>query len=850
MNRPLIIKILLLTCLVHVLPVFAGTDTKPVGDKTDVTPAAQNQFAPIIINGRALTGPFSSALRRAGGTYVHITAVARGLGDLVSIDPVTRTVSVRRQTGSTGVLDARLGQIRENGSVILSVSDTSSIIFTPDPEEFLLSLELAAAIFDVAIRYDGQKNAVLITRGLVQTASGQSSSTRRPFELYQLNYDYNLTGYASATAQNLVLSGGGRLADGRFNFMSTTTSSSFRQISLRNITFNFERQNGQRFTAGDFGAAQKMQFLSAYIRGGEASVSVGGGVMIAAFAGRSASGTIWPNPLDQIELQPAILVRNRYGNDTNIFGAYATRTFSSNGSKANQLSLLAGAMRFGGPDRSGELASTTMIYDGRRFRFQGDFGVGSFKGAAADNSHINGIGTAADLAGTFQLTENLAIQARYVHIGQNFLSPQHGLRDPVDLKAAGVTWSPVKWLSTSFNASTSNRPGRLAQQDSSVNGAISITPGGTAPRFYISHTQSSSTQVKDGAFTLFNASKDFSRWRMFVNAMRIKSIGPASINSQLGMSFRVNDSNSFEISQGVGSKRSYNGQFDWRTSNLFHQRLSFSAGGGYNYTASSKFSSFERLTASVVLPRQTSLQVSYIQTNAGPTLLVSVRGTLFRKREAAAFLNASASDINSFAKVSGRVYQDTNLNGKYDAGVDQPQADVKVRVDGNRYVVSDANGMFQFESITAGDHKVYLDLLSVRADLTLLDNPTKESALQAGRDSTIDFRLVRTGRVRGRVWLDLNENGKFDDGETPLADVRVVTGSGRDTLTDADGYFVIGDLAPGEHVILIDEKTLPQKTKSGFSPRSVQVFPGRETGDLDLSVIMIPAEVKRFGSHP
>ena len=358
----------------------------------------------------------------------------------------------------------------------------------------------------------------------------------------------------------------------------------------------------------------------------------------------------------------------------------------------------------------------------------------------------------------------------------------------------------------------------------------------------------SSKEITAGAFTLLTASKEFSRFRLFLNATRVKTLGPVSYNTQIGANFRINDGNAFEISQGIGSHRSYNGQFDWRASNLLGHRLSFSAGGGYNYSPSSKVAAYERLTSSLSLPGQTSLQVSYLNTPTGPTLLVSVRGTLFRKREAAGFLNAAASEVNSFAKLEGRVYQDVNLDGRFDPSVDKPQADVKVRVDGNRYVVSDANGIVQFDSVMAGDHRIYLDLLSVRADLTLLDGDARTATLLAGTDSKVDFRLVRTGRISGRVWLDTNENGKFDEGEKPLADVRVVTASGRDTLTDADGRFVIGDLAPGEHVILIDEKTIPEKTKSGFSPLTMQVYPGRETGDVDLPVIMIPVEVKRFGS--
>jgi hypothetical protein len=110
----------------------------------------------------------------------------------------------------------------------------------------------------------------------------------------------------------------------------------------------------------------------------------------------------------------------------------------------------------------------------------------------------------------------------------------------------------------------------------------------------------------------------------------------------------------------------------------------------------------------------------------------------------------------------------------------------------------------------------------------------------------VDFRLVRAGRISGTVWLDLNENGRLDEGEQPLADVRVVTGSGRDTLTDANGNFVLGDLPPGEHVVLVDEKTLPDQTKSVRGSLSVKVLVGGETGDVVFPVTGLPPEVKRF----
>jgi len=73
-----------------------------------------------------------------------------------------------------------------------------------------------------------------------------------------------------------------------------------------------------------------------------------------------------------------------------------------------------------------------------------------------------------------------------------------------------------------------------------------------------------------------------------------------------------------------------------------------------------------------------------------------------------------------------------------------------------------------------------------------------------------------------------------------------MTASGRDTLTDADGVFTIGDLKPGEHVILLDEKTLPEKSRAPSEPTAVYTLAGRQTGDVNIAVVAVAATVKRF----
>ena len=229
MNRSFLCKLSVFACLlaVHI------TWVRAAGHAEDVPRPEQTQFVAIVVNGRTLTGPNSSANRRDGHIFLPVMSVARALGDAINVDIAARSISVRRQTGVASDFDARLGRVRENGSVILTVTGSNEIIFTPTTEELLLPVEIASAIFGVSIRYDDAANSVIVNRGQAATQQTQSQPNQRFADLYQLDYEYNLNSYASSASQNLVLNAAGRLADGRFSFSSNSMSTAFRQVPAK-----------------------------------------------------------------------------------------------------------------------------------------------------------------------------------------------------------------------------------------------------------------------------------------------------------------------------------------------------------------------------------------------------------------------------------------------------------------------------------------------------------------------------------------------------------------------------------------------------------------------------------------
>ena len=796
----------------------------------------------IIVNERALVGPNSAAQLRGGRLFLPVATIAQALGDTLSSDASQRVVTTRRQDGTTAVFNAQLNEVRENGAVILTVSGTADLVFPPTANELMLPAEIVAALLDVIVRRD-ENQAIIISRKGMQAETIRTGGKHSPFEIFQLEYDYNFSDYTTASDHSLVLRGTGRVGDARLSFIansSTGTPYNWTRTRLGG-TVRLDRPNGQSFVGGEFGTGTDLEFMSAAVRGGLVQLPFNR-VRLDFFGGQTTSGVseILP-PGSKSQTNPFSALPANY--DTKIFGAMVTT--ATHAQRQSDFTFSGGGMHFDRSNRRGDTVAGGLKYMSGLNRLEADFAVGQFSGINRDGTKTNGSDMAISLTGSYQLTEQLVMQGRYAYVGPAFLSPQSGLHEPTNMTAAGVSWQPRKWMTAAVNASTATTPGRLGQFSRYITATVSLAPDNAMPSLFISHTQSGTTQLKNSAFTLITATKKFNRWLMFVNGSRVKTFGDAVLNVQAGGNVRVNEWNTLEVSQAVGSHGLLNGMAMWQMSNLFGNRLGFSAGLGYTKSETAGFHTTQQLSGSLKLPRSSTLQISYLRTQTGTTALLSLHGLFFSSKRAERAINGPLADLGSYASVYGRVYQDVNLNGRFDPGIDQPQANARVRVDGNRYVVSDDNGLFRVDSVVRGEHSVYLDLLSVRADLTLLDDTQQQITIESNRDVLVDFRVVRTGRISGLVWFDANENGRLDENEQPLADVRVVTGSGRDTLTDGKGYFIIGDLPPGEHILLLDEKTIPEQTKSALGSQTIKVTAGNETS-TSFAVTTVPAQVKKF----
>ena len=838
----------------------------------------QREGLQISVEGAALTGPFSLPQQRGERLLLPVAAIARALGDAVQVDAAARSVRVQRQTGVKADFDAALGVVRENGATVLVLSATTDIDFPPQAEAMMLPVEITSALLGVSIHVDTAARTVRVRRGQALDAPVTSAKWDDVAEIFNADYDYNLDQYPTGFNQNLTLRADGRLFDGRFYASAGVSGATGRGLaSLNTGTFTFERPNGQRLMAGDIGVANDLVFMSSLVRGVWAQTPAGP-ARLSAFVGRAPGGLFAFKPLDNPlpETTPTPDDRatrpQRQTFDTTVAGAYATFGGSAaNPYQAGALQLSTGALWFDGPSRRGQMLTGGLRSSSARYALRGDFAVGTFAGLQSEGVEADGAGAAADVSGSFNLRDNLSVQGHYTFNSRNFMAAQAGAASAANLRSLGLTWSPRRWLTASVTDTSSSRPNRRDSEERFTTATFNLTPSRYLTSLFVSHTEYRTALAGGGSYTLLNATKSFDRWSLFANASRIKNSGGNYQHAQFGARLRLRESDSLQISQTVGGNGTLAGTVDWLTPSLLAKRVSLGAGLGYSRSASSPLIVYERLNASVSLPFRQTLQVSYGHLQTGSQLLVSLRGPLFFTRRGHAEADPSAAALKRYGSVSGRVYQDLNFNGRYDAEVDQPQANVRVRVDGNLSVTTDKTGAYRIDNAQAGDHTVALDLLSVRADLTILGEESRAVILNGGFNTVVDFRTARTGRVTGAVWLDANGNGLQDADERALADVRVVTSTGRDTLTDESGQFTIADLAPGLHVLVVDIKTLPDDTvvralianasqppdarradakDAAQTPAAaslqVTVVAGAETGQIRFAVSPKPPERKQF----
>ena len=188
--------------------------------------------------------------------------------------------------------------------------------------------------------------------------------------------------------------------------------------------------------------------------------------------------------------------------------------------------------------------------------------------------------------------------------------------------------------------------------------------------------------------------------------------------------------------------------------------------------------------------------------------------------------------VTGGCNISIVAFEDTNGNGgrtnsePFLRGV---TAELLYEYDGKTYVVtkttSDKKGNLSIWDVSPGTYRLRVTLPNnyvigprgdkntswyncINADKTPGKGYSNTFTLQVGHSMSMGIGAVKTGSVKGKIWLDANSNGKMDASEKGLSGVSLTVSSvafqfTRTVQADASGNYSITGLQPGNYKLTV-----------------------------------------------
>jgi hypothetical protein len=798
--------------------------------------------------------------------FLPLVPIAEALGVEISIVPDSREVRARRQNGTEITYDGRTGQIRHGYVLVGQVKNPGQIQFAGSSEDFLFPLSGVVALLGVDIEEDPQHGVLRLDSGR-GSAAGQSA-TAPALSLTSLNYNYGLTTNMEDYSQSINLFGEGlaRISRLKGNVMFSRYPGQS-ALNFNQGTLYMALPKAREFVLGDQGAYSGIGALSATVRGLGMARPVRG-YQFNAYGGKSASATFG-------SLGGSFA---RY--DTEIAGFYLRKK-----TKIQELSL--GGHHFSGPDRQGTAIGFSFGRLTGKNQLKSQILAGLFSGLSSRSifpgSELNpaggtpGPGTGTTLVGTgydsdvspqpgqpitparvdgpaFGITLNdtfnpfrqLSVSGQLEYYGRNFLTPRQDSRYSAQSNGAlSLIFRPTRY--TSFTAGINKREYLLGARDNLSGrnfGALATLPGRHSIQFgfFRSEQVGSTSSPEKSALTQFSLiMPSFNRYSAYAYYSEMAFAGARSQNLSALFAVDLKNRGRITLNEQLQLHSGNRWGLDWYLD--LPRRNGFIRLGIDRISAVNAASGFSPLVGiRLPLPRGHSLELTYYSDRNYRTLRVEIGGRLMHEPAGTSSALVSGS-IMRRAPITGRVFLDENMNGIFDENVDRPVADVQVKLDNAQVAATDARGLFRFEQIEPGAHTVQAELERLPADMIFSDVKERTMAVLPYRDNILNFCVVRTGRIAGKVtYLDYSRN-REEPVERPLPDVRIIAGPQYDSFSELNGIFLIGDLPPGSYELKLDRETLPD----GYVPMPpsihVQVEPGKTLMDVAFQLVIPPKPV-------
>jgi hypothetical protein len=802
---------------------------------------AQQPPTRIFVEGRPVALVTGLPAYREGRLFLPVQPIALELRDAVSVEIASQSVQV--QLGSSGerrIFDRLTGEVRREGLVLGVFPDARDIAIAYTPEAQQLPLDVLSLLLDVTIQVKPGESEVHIRRSMQLDLATQTTG-RLPVQLDRVEYTETLGVLDGAYGHTMRLSSRAQVFDSRVTSTVEYTGGSGRTfLNFLSGSVIAERPSGQTWIAGDFAAGPRSRLVSTPARGLSLEQPLGRNRLIVFGGAALTQATVGAGSFSLRDYR------------TGIFGALWSNQAMVRGTPGLGWEL--GGVHFAEGQRRGTLFVQQFSRRTGANLLHVDSGFGHFRsgsGAAASAGPAFGV----DLVDSLSLGRQTLV-LRASHYGDRFLTPQAGDSTRGRTLFSAAWAGPVHpHLTLGLSAAHTRVRVPFAQANNNYTWSAAYTHHAWLPDVSASQTVATGGT---GSFNnlQFNLSRVFRRLRPTLSFNRLAFEQFAVHSTSAGLGVEAGKWGQFNGYQSFSGNGQRSGALDWNLPAIWHRRLQLTAGAGYESQPSTAgLAQGARLTVraggNLRLPFGNTLQFNFQQSGLRREFRFTLGGPLFaRGADLAAPVVGSSANFALPSAIAGRLYQDIDMNGRFDAGVDLPLARTRVWLDSTLLADTDAYGMYRFPAVFPGPHVVQVDVTTLRADFTSLNPMERRMNVPARSAITADFSFVQTGALSGTVWFDSNRNGVQDENEEPASDLRILCSCGKETPTTADGVFILGDMLPGEVLLTVDLQTVaPQFEVAPKQVRAV-VLSGKRGDGLRFAIQPKPRRVEEHVLPP
>jgi hypothetical protein len=177
--------------------------------------------------------------------------------------------------------------------------------------------------------------------------------------------------------------------------------------------------------------------------------------------------------------------------------------------------------------------------------------------------------------------------------------------------------------------------------------------------------------------------------------------------------------------------------------------------------------------------------------------------------------------------IEGRVFRDMNINGAYNTG-EPGVAGVEVRLDDGQAVTTDSEGRYKFNSVSADQHHVSVDLTQFRMPVRMTTRNDASADLIQQHIVVANFGILDFARVIGSVFNDLRFDYHRQPDSKGLQSITLLLDDGktvRKIETRGSGEYELDDVSPGDYKLSLDADSLPPNYTAPSDAIAVHVAP-------------------------